>query len=404
MKILHLCDSLNPAGLGGYESIIHYLSKAMTAEGHESFIATQPPYRDSPEEVQKQHYTTFHLPGNLLEARKWEFYALPEDEREEAAGKLFKPNDVGENVSILTDQLVRLIHEIQPDIIHAHSTYVVFNKVITKLRLLSELEIPAIVTIHGLPKPLILPSGKETTDFKEFTSDFGFDLIIAVSENVAGAIKEHLDSDFHERVRTVYSGVDLSVFRPLPDVDKQWDLAFMGRLEAMKSIDLFPEMLSLLKPKFPDLRMMMTGEGSLKDWLFKEFEKKGVSSMVDYQGVVETSEVPALINKSRVFLYPSRREPFGLSIVEAMACGVPVITTDVFGPREIVKHNYDGIAVSPDDVRALADAVETLLSDEDLRKRIAQNGLKSVAERYDIKEHAKQLVTIYQEMIDRGKK
>jgi glycosyltransferase involved in cell wall biosynthesis len=150
--------------------------------------------------------------------------------------------------------------------------------------------------------------------------------------------------------------------------------------------------------------MMMTGEGSLKDWLFKEFEKKGVSSMVDYQGVVETSEVPALINKSRVFLYPSRREPFGLSIVEAMACGVPVITTDVFGPREIVKHNYDGIAVSPDDVRALADAVETLLSDEDLRKRIAQNGLKSVAERYDIKEHAKQLVTIYQEMIDRGKK
>ncbi|MCK5389623.1 MAG: glycosyltransferase, partial [Candidatus Thorarchaeota archaeon] len=125
MKILHLCDSLNPAGLGGYESIIHYLSKAMTSEGHESFVVTQSPYRNSPESIQKQHYTIFHLTGNLLEARKWEFYALPEDEREEAVEKMFKSSDIIENVDILTDQLARFISEVKPDIIHAHSTYVV---------------------------------------------------------------------------------------------------------------------------------------------------------------------------------------------------------------------------------------------------------------------------------------
>ena len=126
--------------------------------------------------------------------------------------------------------------------------------------------------------------------------------------------------------------------------------------------------------------------------------------MIDYQGVVKTENVPLMINRSRVFLYPSRREPFGLSIVEAMACGVPVITTDVFGPREIIEHNYDGLAVPPDDAGALADAVETLLSDDELRKRIAQNALTSVAERYDIRDHAKQLVSIYYEMIDKVKK
>ncbi|MHA2323360.1 MAG: hypothetical protein ACXACG_17155 [Candidatus Thorarchaeota archaeon] len=64
MKILHLCDSLNPAGLGGYESIIHYLSKAMVSEGHESFVVTQPPYRNSPESIQKQNYIIYHLTGN----------------------------------------------------------------------------------------------------------------------------------------------------------------------------------------------------------------------------------------------------------------------------------------------------------------------------------------------------
>ena len=399
MKILHLCDSLNPAGLGGYESIIHYLSKAMAADRHESYAVTQSPYRNSPESIQKQHYTIFHLPGNLLEARKWEFFALPEIEREDAAEKLFKSSDIFENVEILTDQLDRLISELQPDVIHAHSIYVVFNKVISKLRKLNKLKIPVIVTVHGLPKPLILPDGRETTDYNELVSDFGFDLVLAVSENVAEALKGHLEPGVHGKVRTIYSGIDLSVFKPLPDLDKQWDLAFMGRLEAMKSVDLFPEMLSLLKTNFPDLKMMMTGEGSLKDRLFQEFDEKGVSSMVDYRGVVETEDVPVLINKSRVFLYPSRREPFGLSIVEAMACGVPVITTDVFGPREIISHNYDGISVPPDDVEALVKAIETLLKDDELRKRISENALRSVQEKYDINLHARQLVAIYNEMI-----
>jgi glycosyltransferase involved in cell wall biosynthesis len=178
----------------------------------------------------------------------------------------------------------------------------------------------------------------------------------------------------------------------------------MGRLEAMKSVDLFPEMLSILKPKFPDLKMMITGEGSLKERLFKEFEEQGVASMIDYQGVVETDDVPVLINKSRIFLYPSRREPFGLSIIEAMACGVPVVTTDVFGPREIVTHNYNGFAVPPDDAETLAAAVETLLTDVELRTRISQNALKSVQDRYDIRQHAKQLVAIYEEMIVKKKK
>ena len=404
MKILHLCDSLNPAGLGGYESIIHYLSKAMFSEGHESFVATQSPHRNSPESIQREHYIIHHLTGNLLEARKWEFFALPEERRAEAVEELFKPSDITENVDILADQLTRLIHELQPDIIHAHSIYVVFNRVITQLSSSSNLTIPVVVTVHGLPKPLILPGGKETTDYNEFVSFFNFDLVIAVSENVAEALRQHLDSNLHEKVRTLYSGIDLSVFKPLPGLEKQWDLAFMGRLEAMKSVDLFPKMLSILKPKFPDLKMMMTGEGSLKDRLFKEFEEHGVASMVDYQGVVKSEDVPVLINKSRVFLYPSRQEPFGLSIVEAMACGVPVITTDVFGPREIVRHNYDGVAVPPDDVVALAKAVEMLLTDNELRTRIGQNALKSVHERYDIRHHAKHLVEIYDNLIARVKK
>ena len=306
-------------------------------------------------------------------------------------------------MDILAGQLAGLIGVIQPDIIHAHSTYIVFNRVIKRLRQSIQLEIPVVVTIHGLPKSIILPDGRESTDYDEFVSDSDFDLVLAVSENVAEALRKYLKSEVHDRIRVVYSGIDLSTFRPLPDVEKQWDVAFMGRLETMKSVDLFPEMLSILRPRFPSLKMMMTGEGSLKSWLFNEFEKRDVSSMIDYKGVVETDDVPLLLNKSRIFLYPSRQEPFGLSIIEAMACGVPVITTNVFGPGEIISPDYDGIAVSPDDVNALADAVDSLLSDRELREKIAGNALRS-AQKYDIREYAKQLLTIYHDLIEKQKK
>ena len=402
MKILHLCDSLNPAGLGGYESIIHYLSKTMAEDGHKSVAVTQAPYRNSPESIQKENYTIYHLTGNFLEARKWEFFALSEKERDVAARELFKPSDITENVEILSDQLANLIQKIQPDVIHAHSIYVVFNKVIEKLRYMNRLEIPVVMTLHGLPKPLVLPDGRETTDYNELVADFGFNLVIAVSENVAEALKSHLDPELHDRVLTLYSGIDLSVFKPIPNIDKEWDLAFMGRLEKMKSVDLFPEMLVLLQPNFPDLKMMMTGEGSLKEWLFNEFETRGVSSMVDYQGVVETDDVPRFINKSRIFLYPSREEPFGLSIIEAMACGVPVVSTDVYGPKEIIKNNYDGITVPPDNVVALAGAIEKLLEDDKIRAMIIENGIKSVKNKFDIKNHARQLLKIYRELIVRS--
>jgi glycosyltransferase involved in cell wall biosynthesis len=404
MKILHLCDSLNPAGLGGYESIIHYLAKAMVPEDVESFVVTQSPKRNSPQVVQREHYTIYYLTGNLLDARKWEFFSLPEAKRARAVDELFKPSDLSENVDLLAEQLIGLIDKLRPDIIHAHSTYVVFNRVIAQLCESSRLKLPVVVTIHGLPKSIILPDGTETTDYKEFASFFNFDLVIAVSENVAEALKKHLDSIHHDRVQTLYSGIDLTVFKPLPELKKEWDLAFMGRLESMKSVDLFPEMLSILKHGFPRLIMMMTGEGSLKDQVFDEFREKGVVSMVVYKGVVDPEEVPVLINKSRIFLYPSRQEPFGLSIVEAMACGVPVVTTNVFGPREIVWNNHDGVTVPPDDVEALAEAVEILLKDKELRNRLGRNAVKTAHERYDIKQYAKQLLGIYSDMIERKKK
>ncbi|MBE0526452.1 MAG: glycosyltransferase family 4 protein, partial [Candidatus Thorarchaeota archaeon] len=301
----------------------------------------------------------------------------------------------------LENQLLDHIREFKPDIIHAHSTYVVFNRVLSKLQESDSLGgIPMIVTIHGRPKPLILPNGEQTTDFDSFTEVCPFDLILAVSSNVAKVLDEYLSrKGLDIPILPLYAGVDLSVFFPMHDMEKKWDIAFLGRLEKMKSVDLFPEMLVQLKQDFPNLKMLMTGEGSLKSSLLEDFDRLGVSQMVQYLGVVETERVPELINQSCIFIYPSREEPFGLSIIEAMACGVPVVTTNVFGPSEIITNGLDGLTVNPDDVNALAEAIRTLLDDKQLRMKMGTQGRMTVEERFDSNQHLENLVSIYRDLL-----
>jgi glycosyltransferase involved in cell wall biosynthesis len=247
---------------------------------------------------------------------------------------------------------------------------------------------------------LILPNGERTTDIESFSDVCPFDLILAVSENVAAVLDEHLaKKGTAVPILPLYLGIDLTVFHPMSEVEKKWDIAFMGRLEEMKAVDLFPEMLMYLKKDHPDLQMLMTGEGSLKEKLRSDFNRVEVSNMIDYLGVVEIKEVPILINQSRIFIYPSREEPFGLSILEAMACGVPVITTNVYGPKEIVTEGVDGLTVDPDDVGALARAIGTLLDDETLRNKIGMNGRATVEKRFDINFHLESLIDIYQDLL-----
>ena len=405
MKILHLCDSLNPAGLGGYESYLHYLSEHLVNRGDVSIVVTQAPSRDSPEYTDYEYYRVHYLPGNYLEARKWELFALPEAERESNVNEMFEENDLELNIGVLEEQLSDFLHETKPDIIHAHSTYVVFNRVLSKLQESGILdEIPMIATIHGRPKPLILPTGERTTDFDSFSEVCPFDLVLAVSENVATVLDEYLSrNDVAVPVLPLYLGIDLSVFYPMPEIKKKWDVAFLGRLERMKAVDLFPEMLTLLKDDYPSMKMVITGEGSLKNKLLTDFDKAGVLHMVDYLGVIDTNDVPKLINQSRSFIYPSREEPFGLSIIEAMACGVPVITTNVYGPSEIITEGIDGLAVDPEDVGKLVNAVRALLDNETLRGKIGEAGRVTVEKRFDIKRHLEGLVSIYQDLIIKEK-
>lgn len=402
MRVLHLCDSLNPAGLGGYESYLHYLSGVLDQAAHESIITTQKPSHNSTDSIEAEHYQIRYLEGNMLEARKWEYLTLPQEERHGAVKELFAPDDLEMNIELLVTELLSLIEDFRPDVVHAHSTYVVFNRVLEHCRHESGIErLPLVATIHGLPKPLVLPDGTETTDFEQLAAHCPFDTVLGVSDCVTSELQSHLPETVRD-VRREYLGIDLDVFQPGGN-PKQWDLAFMGRMERMKSVDMFPALFGSLIERYPSLNIVMTGEGSCRRTIMEEFSERGLDRNIDYLGVVPNDEVPSIIGQSKVFLYPSRREPFGLSIVEAMACQVPVVASNVFGPKEIITHNTDGILVHPNRLHKIAESVLTLLGDFERRTSLGISARRTIQRRFNIQDHAKRLVNLYGKLIS-GKK
>ncbi|TFF68637.1 glycosyltransferase family 1 protein [Candidatus Thorarchaeota archaeon] len=403
MRVLHLCDSLNPAGLGGYESYLHYLSMKLDIAGHQSVITSQKTMRNAPNQVDCDYYQVRYLEGNLLEARKWEYLALPPDDRVDAARELFFDDDLEENVEILTEELVSLVEEFRPDVVHAHSTYVVFNRVLERCSSTSMFKVlPLPATVHGLPKPLILPDGTETTDYSQLAAHCPFDTVFGVSVCVATELRAHLGTSF-KRIRREYLGVDLDVFRPL-GLPKRWDIAFMGRMEPMKSVDLFPDIFQCLVGRNPSLRIVMTGEGSCREEMMGQFSEGGMDENVEYLGVVANDRVSRILDQSTVFLYPSRREPFGLSIVEAMACQLPVVTSNVFGPKEIVTDNRDGILVDPEDVDMIADALWRLLDDSERRTSLGRRARVTAERRFNLDHHVERLLASYRAMMAEKKR
>ncbi len=361
-------------------------------------IVTQTSGRNLPRREELPTHTIIRLDGNLLEARKWEFLELPPAEREEVVDDLFASDDLERNVDLLVTELDNVLEEIQPDVIHAHSTYVVFNRVLETMREHYHIQTPLVLTVHGLPKPLILPSGENTTDYEQLATHCPFDVVYGVSKHVTASLEKHLRSDI--RIEAMYLGVDAELFSPGEDYGSRWDLVFAGRIEKVKGVDLFPDMLRLLSKKNPRMSMAITGAGSYEEQLRADLESTGTIDMVTFLGVVDWDDVPRAINSSQVFLYPSRREPFGLAIVEAMACERAVVSSDIFGPTEIITPNKDGMLVRPDDPRVLAETVWWLMTHERKRRMIGAAARQTVLQRFDIDRHVRLLLCKYEKMRD----
>ncbi len=210
--------------------------------------------------------------------------------------------------------------------------------------------------------------------------------VIAISESTRRDVIQWLKVP-PERVQTITCGVD-PTFRPLPRAEveafrqrkglPERYILFLGTIQPRKNvrqlIDAFAALVSSLPPELADVHLIIAGgKGWLYEPVFARVEELGLHDRIRFAGYVPEDEKRWWYNAATCFCFPSLYEGFGLAPLEAMACGTPVITSDVSSLPEVV--GEAGLTVSPTDVRALSDALRRVLVDPALRAHMAEKGL-----------------------------
>lgn len=182
-----------------------------------------------------------------------------------------------------------------------------------------------------------------------------------------------------ERVRVINNSIDTADIKKrcreetgLAIPADAFIISTAGRLSMEKNIPLLFNAFAVLR-QTEEARLLIIGEGSEKESLRALAKKLGMADDVVFLGFQENPY--KYIKRSDVFVHTCLVEGFGNIIIEAMACGVPVIATDCpYGPREIIKNNENGVLVDMDDFEALAQAIRSLLQDTGRRKDLSEKG------------------------------
>ena len=148
----------------------------------------------------------------------------------------------------------------------------------------------------------------------------------------------------------------------------------MGRLDYLKGFDILINAFSEVGRHNSNWQLLIIGDGPLKEELKLLTLKLDIQSKVKFLGNLRNPFT--YLKKSDLFVLSSRSECFGNVIIEAMACGLPVISTYCLGPTEIITHGVDGILTEGDNVNSLSDAMSDLIGNKNKRNNIKKNAIK----------------------------
>ena len=191
-----------------------------------------------------------------------------------------------------------------------------------------------------------------------------------------------------EKITTTQLGVD-PAFRPINDaaikgkIAEKYDLPerfilYVGLLEPRKNLPMLIRAYKRLIDGGENFKLVLVGRyGWMYEELLRQINNLDLEEMVHFTGYVSQEDLPLVYNLSSLFVYPTLYEGFGLPALEAMACGAPVITTDVSSLPEIV--GEAGILVPVNNVEALYGAMIAVLGDEDLRRKMINKGIQRAA-------------------------
>ncbi|MFH1323604.1 MAG: glycosyltransferase family 4 protein [Methanobacteriota archaeon] len=200
-----------------------------------------------------------------------------------------------------------------------------------------------------------------------------------------------------ENIRIVPNGIDVMIISSIkPSVDK-CDIIFVGRLIKEKNADVLIEAMDHARKVLPDIKCHIIGDGPERERLLRLVSEYGLSNNVRFFGFMDYNDVIAHMKSSRALVIPSSREGFGMVVIEAYACGVPVIT--VRGPRNAacgLVNEKTGFVVNLD-AKELGETICVLMNDAALQKKMSKSALDA-AQDHDWDMISRRLMSVYSKL------
>jgi glycosyltransferase involved in cell wall biosynthesis len=313
--------------------------------------------------------------------------------------------------------LRRVLRKIKPDVVHLHGIRPIF---IGSLAARMAGVKTVISTLHASHRDMSMDASGNLNFFLLAVSKLmhliGFSLstrIITISNYGRNEIKElfklvpfHQESTLTRKMETIYNGIDVKHFGDLGDrhsLRKKLGIGLgsfvfgtISRLdEPKKGIAVFLRAASLLLKSGYSAHFLITGEGFAKDQLVRLSTEQGLGDRVFFLGYWDNLKVREVLGSLDVFVLPSLTEGFGLVNLEAMAAGLPVISTVVGGVPEGILQNRNGILVPANDARQLASAMSFLMDYPEIGKRMGCEGKKRVEREFEVLSMTEKIFSVY---------
>jgi glycosyltransferase involved in cell wall biosynthesis len=289
-----------------------------------------------------------------------------------------------------------VIKILKPEVIDCQSH--LFLTTVQAVKIAKKFNIASIVTVHGVmaKRGPIMNLGQRiylytlgSRIFKEAT------LVRCLTQKDAQEIMSY--GCPQDKIRLIPNAVDTDVFRPSSNAEENL-IVWTGRLVEEKGLRYLIEAMKLIVNRHRETKLMLVGDGPLKQKLISIVNRYGLLRNVIFTGALSHKQVAVILQKATLFVIPSLKEGMPFALLEAMACGKPVIGSDIPGINDVITHEENGILIPPRNPKVLANAIALLLEDKNLRRKLGQNARKLIVEKYNWNVIGKRIEEVYNEV------
>jgi glycosyltransferase involved in cell wall biosynthesis len=198
-------------------------------------------------------------------------------------------------------------------------------------------------------------------------------------------------------IKVIPNGVNTLQFKPLPKKSSKTTLIYVGRLVKTKGVHILLEAFHQVLENGISADLIIAGDGPEREKLVSLTHKLGISNNTFFHGSVKN--VAPLLQKSDIFVLPSSVEGLPNALLEAMSCGLAVITTRVGGNTEIIENGINGLLIDPDDSQQLSITLIKIMKERETIEKLGRNARKTIETKFSIDNITTEYEKFYKELI-----